>query len=123
MRKPVTFAAIAASSILSSTPTLAASSAKATTYKGPTENDRWGTVQVSIVVKNKKITNVKTSYSAHTPRSQFITVNALPQLRREVLQAQSANIQLVMGATDVSQAYATSLQAAVNKAIKAKVLK
>lgn len=117
---PLTFAAAAAGTALTTTPTLAASS---TTYKGTTVDDRWGTVQVSVVVKKKKITNVKTAYAVHTPRSQFITTDALPQLKQEVLQAQSANIQLVSGATDVSQAYVRSLQSAVKKAIKARALK
>jgi uncharacterized protein with FMN-binding domain len=119
---PVTIAALTAGSMLSAAPALAAASAKHT-YKGPTVEERWGTVQVSIVVKNKKISTVKAAYSVDTARSQFITTNALPQLKQEVLQAQSANIQLVSGATDLSQAYITSLQAAVNKAIKAKTLK
>jgi uncharacterized protein with FMN-binding domain len=119
----LTFAAVAAGSALASSPALAASSAKSVTYKGSTVDERWGTIQVSIVVKNKKITNVKATVSDHTPRSNVITSNALPQLKQEVLQAQSANIQLVSGATDLSQGYITSLQSAVNKAIKAKALK
>lgn len=92
------------------------------TYKGPTESYRWGTVQVSIVVKSKKITNVKTVYVPHTGRSQFIEDNAIPLLKQEVLTAQSSTIQLVSGATDTSAAYITSLQAAVNKALRAKTL-
>jgi uncharacterized protein with FMN-binding domain len=92
------------------------------TYKGPTEYFRWGTVQVSVVVKSKKITNVKTTYEVHTDRSQFIDENALPQLKQEVLDAQSSNVEYVSGATDTSDAYTTSLQAAVKKAVKAKTL-
>lgn len=116
---PLTLAAMAAGGSLASSPALAAS---AKTYTGPPVNFRWGTVRVSVVVKNKKITNVKTAYSVHTDRSQFITGNALPMLRQEVLRAQSAGIQLVSGASDTSQAYAVSLQSAVKKAIKAKKL-
>ena len=119
---PLTFVALAAGGILSSSPTLAASTTKHT-YKGPAVDMRWGTVQVSIVVKNKKITNVKPAVSIHTPRSQFINDQALPLLKQEVLRAQSGDIELVSGATDTSEAYVTSLQAAVKKAHKAKVLK
>lgn len=93
------------------------------TYKGPTVSYHWGTVQVSITVKNKRITNVKTVYNPDTGRSQFIEDRAVPLLKAEVLSAQSANIQYVSGATDTSQAYITSLQAAVRKAIKVKTLK
>jgi uncharacterized protein with FMN-binding domain len=118
---PLTLAALAAASALSSAPALAAST-KAT-FKGPTVDMHWGTVKVSIVVKNKKITNVKTTVNIHTDRSQFINAQALPQLKQEVLTAQSASINLVSGATDTSGAYLTSLQSAVNKARKAKALK
>ena len=105
---PLTFAALTASTMLSS-PALAATKA---TYKGSNVDFRWGEIQVSIVVKNKKITNVKTAYSLHTDRSEFITGNAVPLLKAEVLQAQSANIDTVSRATDTSEAYITSLQSA-----------
>jgi uncharacterized protein with FMN-binding domain len=120
---PLTFAAVAASSVLSSSPTLAATSTKSVTYKGPTVDFRWGTVQVSIVVKSKKITNVKATYDVHSGRSEFITGDALPLLKQEVLQAQSADIDGVSRATDTSEAYIESLHGAVKKAKKAKAIK
>ena len=55
---PHTFATVAASGVLSSSPALAATSTRAT-YKGSTAGFRWGTIQVSIVVKNKKITKAR----------------------------------------------------------------
>lgn len=119
---PITMAAVAAGGFVSSSHALAAPSAKSVTYKGPTEDMRWGTVQVSIVVKNKKITNVKPTVYIHTDRSQFINEQALPLLKQEVLQAQNAKIDEVSGATDTSGAYITSLQSAVKKAHKAKAL-
>jgi uncharacterized protein with FMN-binding domain len=100
---PLTFAAAAAGGVLASSPALAATSTKAT-YKGPAVDERWGTVQISVVVKSKKITGVKAAVSVHTGRSQFITDQALPVLKQEVLQAQSANIDTVSGATDLSDA-------------------
>ena len=118
---PLTLAAVKAGGIISSTDALAATATKVT-YKGPTEDMRWGTVQVSIVVKSKKITNVKATVQIHTGRSQFINENALPQLKQEVLDAQSTAVDTVSGATDTSGAYITSLQSAVKKAIKAKNL-
>jgi uncharacterized protein with FMN-binding domain len=74
------------------------------------------------VVKGKKITNIKTAYVPDTGRSQFIEDRAVPLLKQEVLSVQSANIEYVSGATDTSEAYITSLQAAVKKAVKAKTL-
>jgi uncharacterized protein with FMN-binding domain len=41
---------------------------------------------------------------------------AIPVLRNEVLSAQSARIQAVSGATYTSEAYAQSVQAALDKA-------
>src|SRR5437588_8750223 len=105
---PLTFAVVAAGSALASSPTSAATT-KAT-YKGAAEDFRWGTMQVSIVVKSGKITNVKPTYSLHTSRSELITGNALPLLKQEVLQAQSANIDTISRATDTSGVYIASLE-------------
>ncbi|HEX6506991.1 MAG TPA: FMN-binding protein [Chloroflexota bacterium] len=117
---PLTIAAVAAGGAVASSPALAATSTK---YTGSVaQQSRWGPIQVTITVKNKKITNVSASVSPDNPRSNFIESNALPQLKQEVLQAQSVNIQLVSGATDTSGGYITSLQSAVKKAIKAKTL-
>jgi uncharacterized protein with FMN-binding domain len=93
---------------------------------------RWGTLQVTIVVRKttvatgtrKKVTRKITSlgvpvYPNHTDRSVFINENALPMLRAEALSAQSANIDLVSGATDSSDAFTQSLQAAILKAKRA----
>ena len=106
---------------------------KVTTQKfnGPeAQADRWGTVQVTITVQkttittgkkkrvNRKYTGLGGGYTYHTGRSQFIMEQALPILRQEFLQAQSANIQMVSGATYTSQAFMQSLQAALLQAQK-----
>ena len=49
-------------------------------------------------------------------RSQYISQQAEPYLRQEALQAQSAQIDLVSGATYTSYSYAQSLQSALDKA-------
>ena len=68
----------------------------------------------------RKITAVSTPvYPSHTGRSLFISENAIPILRSEALQAQSAHIDLVSGATYTSEAFAGSLQSAILKAHKA----
>ncbi|HEX8917729.1 MAG TPA: FMN-binding protein [Chloroflexota bacterium] len=117
---PLTFAAVAATGVLSSSPALAATS---TTYKGAVaQQSRWGPIQVTITVRNKKITNVKAAVSPDNPRSTFIESQALPQLKQEVLQAQNVTINTVSGASDTSGGYVASLQSAVKKAVKAKAL-
>ena len=84
---------------------------------------RWGPVQAIITVKNKKITSVSISTSPENARSQFIDDQAVPMLQQETLQAQSASIDEISGATMTSGAYIESLQSAVKKARQQKALK
>jgi len=102
------------------TPWLAFASAATTTRSrlvtGPSVNMRWGPVQVKIRVRGKKILNVSATAPTERPKSEFINRQALPILRKEVLQAQSARIFVVSGATMTSNAYGASLQAAITKA-------
>jgi uncharacterized protein with FMN-binding domain len=90
--------------------------------------EHFGSLQVVITVKKttvrKKVTRRITAvsvpvYPASSGRSQYISENAIPILRSEALRAQSANISLVSGATDTSDAFAGSLQSAILKARKA----
>jgi uncharacterized protein with FMN-binding domain len=97
--------------------------AQAKTFKGPTDQSQYGPVQVSIVVKSKKITAVKVVNSPPDPRAVSIQGQAIPTLKRETLKAQSAKINTVSNATQTSEAYITSLKAAIKKAQKAKALK
>jgi uncharacterized protein with FMN-binding domain len=101
------------------TPASAAShktSHKTRSYKGSTVNTSWGPLEVIISVKSKRITRVSVVDPTHTARSQIIASRAIPILKSETLQAQSANISEVSGATTISQAYIRSLQAAVKSA-------
>ncbi len=98
--------------------------AKTATYRytGPSVDMEWGPVQVAIVVKGKRLTDVQASAPTERSRSAFINEQAVPMLRQEALQAQSATINEVSGATLTSDAYAQSLQAAVASAHKAHTL-
>ena len=96
-------------------PVSAMAASKTARFAGPVEQQgHWGPIQVTITVKNKKITNVTAVNSPHTPRSSVIESNALPVLKQEVLQAQSANIDIVSGATYTSESYVRSLQGAID---------
>ena len=91
----------------------------------------WGTVQITITRRTttittgtkrkvtRRYTDLGGRYSYHTARSQYIMSQSLPYLRQEFLQAQSANIQMVSGATYTSEAFLQSLQSAILKAKKA----
>ena len=87
--------------------------------------NRWGTVTVNVTVKtttvggkrvSRRYTDLGGNYTYHTDRSQFIMSQALPELRQEFLTAQSANVQMISGATYTSQAFEQSLQSALTKA-------
>ena len=85
-------------------------------YAGPSVAMRWGPVKVTIKVKNRKIVKILSTAPVDRPRSLFINGQALPLLTKEVLQAQSAAVSIVSGATMTSNAYIKSLQGALKKA-------
>ncbi|WP_079038908.1 FMN-binding protein [Streptomyces sp. NBRC 110028] len=87
------------------------------TYTGSVINTSYGPVQVSVTLSNGKITGVKALRTpSDRPRSQQIAADAVPQLTREALSAQSAHIDAVSGATYTSEGYTRSLQSALDKA-------
>lgn len=93
------------------------SSSAVGTFTGDSVQTRFGSVQVQISVSGGKITDVKAlQLTDEDRRSVQISNRAAPLLRSEVLQAQSANVQTISGATVTSSAYLTSLQAALDAA-------
>jgi uncharacterized protein with FMN-binding domain len=87
------------------------------TVTGDTIQTRWGPVQVRITLKNGKLTDATAvTYPTDNPRDQEINSYALPRLRSEALQAQSASIDTVSGATYTSDGYRQSLQSALDSA-------
>ena len=94
-----------------------AGSAKTLTVNGTVAATRWGPVQVQIKIQNRKITDVRVlRRPTGSDRDDEINGYALPQLRAEVLRAQSAHIDTVGGATVTSDGYLESLQAALDAA-------
>jgi uncharacterized protein with FMN-binding domain len=84
---------------------------------GPTVGTPYGPVQVSVVVTNGQIVDVVAlQLPGGNRESDQINAYAEPQLREMALQAQSANIDVVSGATFTSRAYAESLQGALDAA-------
>lgn len=87
------------------------------TYQGSVVQTRWGPIQVSIAVDGGKITDVSAPlYPNGNPRDEEINSYALPVLRQETVDAQSADIDTVSGATVTSDGYRESLQAAIDAA-------
>ena len=91
--------------------------AKDGTFTGATEQTPFGPMQVAAVISGGKITDVKVLQKTNQGgRSVQISNQADPMLRSEVLQAQSANVSTIGGATYTSQGYLMSLQAALDQA-------
>lgn len=75
----------------------------------------FGDVQVQVTVTGGRITDVVTLQMPSGGRSGQIAAYAAPQLRSEVLSAQSARVDTVSGATYTSTGYLSSLQSALNQ--------
>lgn len=87
------------------------------TVTGPAVDTRWGPVQVAITLDGDRITAVTVpQYPDGNRKDEQINARALPILVQETLNAQSADIDTVSGATVTSEGYVESLQAALDQA-------
>jgi len=86
-------------------------------YTGPTVDAFYGLVQVQATVQGGKLTDVQFLQYPHDRRtSQEINSQAMPWLTQEAVQAQSANVDIISGATFTSQGFAQSLATALSQA-------
>ena len=93
------------------------SGSASTTYTGDSVDTRWGPVQVRITVVDGKITaSEAVVYPDGNHEDQEINSFALPVLNQEAVAQQSANIDMVSGATVTSEGYLSSLQSAIDQA-------
>lgn len=82
------------------------------TYQGQSVDYQYGAIQVAVVVSGGKITDVQNIVAQATRgRDQ-----AFPILHDEVMQAQSANISNLSGATYTTMAYTQAVQSALDAA-------
>lgn len=86
------------------------------TYTGTTASNRFGTETVTVTISGGAITDVTAQSTVYEQRSQQYVQRAVPTLRSEVLAAQSADVNLVSGATYTSRSYLSSLQSALDEA-------
>lgn len=110
----------AASSSASAAPAATPSSSSGLadgTWTGQAANTRYGPVQVRITVSGGTITDVQVpQYPSESGRDQQINSRALPILVQQTVTAQSAQVDMVSGATYTSTGYRTSLQSALDQA-------
>ena len=82
--------------------------------QGDAVNFQYGTVQVEVTLDGSTITDITTltapggSYQAYTDR-------AVPTMKSEIIAAQSTQVAAASGATYTSEAYAQSVQSALDK--------
>ena len=87
------------------------------TYTGSAVSTRYGPVQVQITVTDGKVTDATvTEVPSSNGRDQQINAAAVPTLEKETITAQSADIDMVSGATFTSTGYVQSLQSAIDQA-------
>lgn len=87
------------------------------TYTGDAASTRFGDVQVQITVADGRVTAATvTQVPWRDHKDQEINSRAVPILTDETVSAQSADIDMVSGATYTSQGYVESLQSALDQA-------
>jgi uncharacterized protein with FMN-binding domain len=89
-------------------------------YTGSVVNAYYGFVQVSVDIAKGKIADVRfLQYPNDRGTSRAINAQAMPVLTSEAVQAQSANVDGVTGASDTSAAFRESLASALAQASRA----
>jgi hypothetical protein len=87
------------------------------TVTGAVEDTPYGPVQVSVTLSGGRITDVAPiQLPGDNGRSREINDYAAPLLRQEVLDAQSAQVDTISGASYTSDGYARSVQSALDNA-------
>lgn len=86
-------------------------------YTGDVTDAFYGNVQVKAIIQGGKIADVQfLDYPHDRETSIYINTQAMPYLKSEAIQAQSANVDIVSGATQTSLAFVKSLGSALAKA-------
>jgi uncharacterized protein with FMN-binding domain len=83
-------------------------------YTGVSADAYYGNVQVKVTIQNGKIADVQfLDYPRDRSTSLRISNTAMPLLRSEAIQAQSAPVDMVSGATEISGAFNQSFASAL----------
>jgi len=86
-------------------------------YTGISADAYYGLVQVRVTISGGRLTDVQ-FLSYPNERSTSLSINgvAMPYLKQEAIQAQSANVNTVSGASNTSAAFRKSLGSALSQA-------
>jgi uncharacterized protein with FMN-binding domain len=86
-------------------------------YTGSVADAFYGPLQVKVIISGGKISDVQFLQApSDRPESVQINQQADPLLVQEAIQAQSASVDVVSGATQTSQAFVESMQSALSQA-------
>ncbi|TPJ04752.1 FMN-binding protein [Mesorhizobium sp. B2-8-1] len=86
-------------------------------YTGPPADAYYGIIQIQALVQGGQLSALKVlKYPSDRRTSISINRQALPMLRDEAISAQSANVDIISGATLTSRAFIQSLRGALKKA-------
>jgi uncharacterized protein with FMN-binding domain len=86
-------------------------------YTGASADAYYGYIQVKAVISGGKLADIIfLNYPNDRRNSIEINSQALPYLKQEAIAAQSANVNIISGATDSSYAFRQSLESALAKA-------
>ena len=86
-------------------------------FTGSVTNVYYGNVQVKVTISSGKISNINVlQYPNDNPTSSYISSQAIPMLKSEVIHSQSGNINTITGASYVSEGFIQSLQNALSQA-------
>ena len=87
------------------------------TYTGPAVDVYYGLVQIQAIVQGGQPVAIRVlQYPSDRSTSVYINRQALPMLRDEVISAQTANVDIISGATLTSEGFIFSLGAALKQA-------
>ena len=97
----------------------AVGAARGTPFTGATVDTIFGPVQVQVAMFGGKVVDVRAvQLPSDRARSARISQYSAPILRSEAIQAQSARVDIISGATYTSRAYSMSLASALQQATR-----
>lgn len=103
--------------VATSTPQQAKGQYRDGSFTGSVEDAYYGLIQVKAVISGGRLSDVQfLQYPNDNGTSISINTQSMPILRDEAIQAQSANVDIVSGASDSSPAFVRSLTNALSQA-------
>ena len=86
-------------------------------FAGAAADTNWGPVQVTAIVRDGTLTDIKfVQYPWHRRRSEEISNWSLPAMKSEAIRTQSARVNIISGATLTAYGFRESLASALNQA-------